>query len=134
MDLPKVCWLSSFEIGVPAIDDEHRAIVDLLAGIVARIASGALDQVAVACDALHAAAVRHWANEERQLEVAEFPRLDEHRAIHRGLDQMMRGLRTRCGGTCDTDLAKDCVRNWFSAVVEHIVRHDTAFGAHLLRR
>lgn len=134
MAFPTVRWLDSFEIGVPEIDAEHRAIVDLLAGIVARLGAGALDQVPAACDALRATAVRHWANEERRLEAAGFPQLAEHREVHRRLDATTRALPERCGRKCRTDLAENCVGVWFTAILDHIVRHDTAFSAFLQRR
>ncbi len=128
MALPTVCWLSSFEVGIPEIDAEHRAIVDVLAGIVAHVAAGRFGAVPEHCRALRDAAIRHWSNEERWLAARGFPRLAEHRQAHRELDDSIRAMQDRCGGTCRADLAEDCATVWFTAILDHIVRYDSTFA------
>jgi hemerythrin len=77
-------WGEDFSVGIPVLDQQHRAIFDLLAQAHELWRSGAgVAQLRPLLSRLGELLGSHFAEEERVLEDGRFPRLAEHAAEHR---------------------------------------------------
>ena len=123
-------WLDSFSVGHAELDDEHRMIVRHLNGIVAPEPAGSAD-MAQNCRRLLDCLDTHFRHEEQILDHATFPRLTEHVRSHADVLRRARELRAHCGEVCRDQAPSDCVREWVSLIVEHLVRSDLDFKSHL---
>ena len=89
-------WTEDLVVGIRAIDEEHRKLVDMLntLGVASRGKSGRevlkalIDGIAV-----HAAA--HAAGEERSMQARGYPAFDAHKTEHRHLSAELSALRER---------------------------------------
>lgn len=81
-----IAWNDRLRLGVPAVDADHRKLVDLLGVFLAKCAEGAPahDLAQVLADLLEESR-QHFAREEEMLDRLNFPDLAVHRAEHQVL-------------------------------------------------
>ena len=75
-------WSEDYRLGIPAVDQEHRAFFDLVHDIETRLASGDDPGARTVLAALRTYAETHFAHEEEFLERVSYPGLARHRAEH----------------------------------------------------
>lgn len=91
-------WNASFEIGIPAIDAQHRRLVDLINALAATITDGGTQpQIARTIGDLLDYAAIHFADEERFLDVSDLGARDKarHRRAHAAFTEKVRELANR---------------------------------------
>jgi methyl-accepting chemotaxis protein len=80
---PLVTWGKDLEFGIPAIDDEHKRLMDLANRVYALVKTVDDPQVLKASFAeLRSYAARHFADEEKFMVSIDFPEAAEHRRQH----------------------------------------------------
>jgi hemerythrin-like metal-binding protein len=123
-----VAWDEMLVLGVPALDDQHRAILAVLAQIEDLAAARAdAARIGVALDRLKGMLVEHFRHEEALLADPRLmdgeARLVQHRAAHRrlldDLDLLMVDLRRRPAGASPVVAA-----GFGRLLLEEIIRHD----------
>ncbi len=110
-------WRREYEIGIPAVDHEHRALIDLINELHANLKKG--ESAAKISDFLgdvFAAISAHFALEERVMREHAYDGFDAHKAEHEQLLDDIRDVMDRHenGDYADSDqeLAEH-LRSWF---------------------
>lgn len=118
-------WKPEFSVGDPAIDHEHRKLIDLVNRAGGAILDGALSpDVEGSLGDLLRAISAHFALEERQMRAAGYDRLAEHKADHERLLDVLRDLMdgaSEASGTTSGRLV-GALEGWFG---EHFQTHDS---------
>lgn len=93
MDDRLLQWRPEFALGIPAVDREHRTIIELINRCYAEL--GATPEVATIENTLgeiHAAIAGHFAIEERIMRMAAYADYAAHKQDHEELLDQIRGL------------------------------------------
>lgn len=86
-------WQPEFEIGIPAIDHEHRALIKLINDLHDRLASDPpAEEIAGFLGEVHAGISAHFALEERTMRELAYDELDAHKADHERLLDEIRDI------------------------------------------
>ena len=75
-------WRREFEIGVEAIDAQHRQLFAQVGELLAAVAAGRPEAVGPALQFLHRYALEHFAAEQALMARAGYPRADAHASEH----------------------------------------------------
>lgn len=76
-------WSEDLSVGIDGIDGDHKGILELIAHLhEAYDAAHAEESVRVAVARIAAYSDQHFQREERMLEIANYPWLEQHRARH----------------------------------------------------
>ena len=79
-------WKDNFALGIPAVDFEHRLMIDLLNELDSRLGEGATrDEVLDFLGEIHAQIAAHFALEERAMHRRGYDQFAEHKASHEQL-------------------------------------------------
>ncbi|MBK8174290.1 MAG: hemerythrin family protein [Rhodospirillales bacterium] len=108
-------WRENLSVGVPAIDKDHRQLIDALNQL--HVSVVLADNPAVIVEAMSAlvhAEIEHFRREEALMRMANYPGLAAHSDIHRQMAKRagdmeasfrkqlhLRRLHTFCGGVAD---------------------------------
>ena len=122
-------WSDDHARGVPALDDDHRTICDLLAEIDGFLASGVVDEALVGKLKLlreHLAA--HNRNEDRMMagftDVVAVAHRDRHRRVHDvGLD-LIDQMHGHVGPPTDSESLRVAMKRFSSLFFEEMIRFD----------
>ncbi|MFV0514262.1 MAG: bacteriohemerythrin [Jhaorihella sp.] len=123
--MARIEWKPEFSVGDPAVDHEHRELIDLVnvtAGAV--LEGGNADEVARDFGELYRAISAHFALEERQMREAGYDRLTQHKGDHERLLDVLRDLMDdpqQAGAEPAENLAR-ALEDWF---VGHFRDHDS---------
>jgi hemerythrin-like metal-binding protein len=124
---PLLRWRAEFALGIPGLDREHRAMIDLINRCYAELGS---DPDAAAIERtlgeIHAAIAGHFALEERIMRTAGYARLAEHKGDHEALLDELRELMD--GFTADPVAGRLVLER---ALGEWFARHFRSFDAAL---
>ena len=119
--------IENFLVGWPAIDDDHRRLVETINRIGAEIDEASYELCVELFDELEAAAAAHFAREEEILDRLRYPEIERHREYHAELIRRLRELQ-RLG---DRKVAKQALFERFvemaDFVVDDIIRGDLEF-------
>ena len=98
--MPLLQWKPSFSLGIPAVDLEHRKLIDMINDIYARIDDAHDDpSVQAALADIHAEISAHFALEERVMREAAYHEYAAHKDEHEDLlDQIAEGRDPADGG------------------------------------
>jgi hemerythrin len=128
--MPIMNWDNALDVGVEAMNKEHRDILDAMNVIFDAHEAGQRGEIINKHVArLGAVCVRHFADEERFMEDTGFPGLNTHRLIHEKLLQDLSSHAASilaAGGTANEDFF-GFLRRW---LVAHIKGIDTKYGAY----
>lgn len=121
MEYPGTVWSEAIEVGLPAIDEQHRRLFDLAASF-----RGEGDQIrvmktlATLCDYANT----HLREEEALLQSMAYPGFAEHKQHHTRFRQMLRELLEDSRSmTLDqiADRVEALINGWF---YQHILKYD----------
>ena len=88
-----LAWSEEFELGIDAMDDEHRQLVQLVNEFQQALSAGhGGDAMATVFDSLLEYTVEHFQHEERIMAKAGYPATDIHKKRHRELTQQVMAL------------------------------------------
>ena len=127
-------WRDQYRVGVEHIDQEHRFLFDLINEFHNEYRGGAdrraMEQV---FNRLVQYSEEHFRHEEETMLESEYPLHAEHCALHEALYMTIFRLSEELAAgslRIDRDTHR-FLRNW---LVEHIIKHDLAFGDYFARR
>lgn len=124
-------WKDSYSVGVPAVDHEHRELIDMVNALQRALTGGAgTPTVDRALGELMRGISAHFALEEKFMREHHYDRLAEHKADHeRLLDELRDLMEGTAEGTADQIASR--LGDWFAL---HFQTHDArlhgALGDH----
>jgi hemerythrin-like metal-binding protein len=126
-----LAWSSKLSVGVKAIDEQHKGLVDTLNELHTAMLSGQAAGVTgpllrKLVDYTHS----HFASEEAMMASAQYPKLAEHRTHHRELTKQVSDFVTRFEkGEITLSLhLMNFLRDWLN---NHIMKEDKEYGPSL---
>ena len=121
-------WKDSFSVGVPAVDHEHRELIEMVARLQQALLSGApAGDVEQALGELMRGISAHFALEEKFMRDRGYDRLAEHKADHEKLLDELRDLME--GERPDSPEAlSQKLGDWFAV---HFRTHDARLHSRL---
>lgn len=124
-DMNKITWTSTFSVGFPPIDDQHKAIIKLYNDLSDTVSDQA---VITAENTLGRYVDEHFAFEHQLMVAHKYPRVNAHIADHNRLKSMYEMIQGRDNNK--STILKIVVYKWF---VEHVVNDsmDKHLGAFL---
>jgi len=120
-------WKSSYSLGIPAVDLEHREMMEMINEVYAGIDDEHdTEAVQAALADIHAGISAHFALEERLMREAAYPEYAAHKDNHEDLLDQIRDIMDSYGDdpTAGRDLLRSSLSDWFS-------RHFATFDARL---
>ncbi len=119
-----IAWKPEYSVGDPAVDHEHRELIDLVNTAAGAILDGRSDVDVNQClGDLYCAISAHFAHEEKQMKRAGYDEYPPHKADHERLLDSLREIMDRTGQqTAPTDDRITAVLEaWFT---DHFKTHD----------
>jgi len=120
-------WKPEYSVGIAAVDDEHREMIDLINSVYAKLDESAdRDAIEGCLEDIHSTIALHFALEERIMRERGFPEYGDHKEDHEELLDEIRDLMDgfaddRVGGAIRLERR---LSNWFG-------RHFATFDARL---
>jgi hemerythrin len=125
-------WNDKFSVGVAAIDNEHKRLVQMLNELYDAIQAGrGKDALGKILDGLIAYTAGHFAHEERLFAETGYPASAAHTKEHEDLKKQVLDVQAkyRAGATGVLSLeVMNFLKNW---LVVHIQGSDRKYGPHL---
>ena len=109
-------WEDKYSMGVPAIDHEHRQIIDLINALYADLVqSHSEDRTRKFLGELYAKISGHFALEEKMMRDIHYDHYDEHKADHERLLDELRDIMDAVveGETYDDETLARRLVSWF---------------------
>lgn len=127
-------WKNEFEIGIAAVDSEHRDLITTINDLDTALREGAaLDAVIAALGEIYALISAHFALEERYMRDTGYADYGPHKEDHESLLDQLRDIMDRVEDDGDFDearLARE-LDSWFTL---HFRTHDAKLHRHEQRR
>jgi len=142
--MPFMEWNSSYSIGIPEADEDHRYLIDLINELheatirdsSRETVDAAIDEAATmvaVLDELLAYASYHTSLEETYMQRLDYPDYDEHRKAHRMLADKVQAYRREFDDG-KAILSMDIVRFLKDWLDSHLLDHDHRLGEFLNER
>lgn len=123
--MARIEWKPEYSVGDPAVDHEHRELIDLVNATAGDILDGG-DQVAISrgFGELYRAISAHFALEERQMREAGYDQLRDHKHDHERLLDVLRDLMDdpNSAGAEPAEALARALEDWFAG---HFRDHDS---------
>jgi hemerythrin len=126
-----ITWTDSYSTGIITVDTQHKILIALLNELHEAMARGSANQVLdEVLDRLVAYARAHFADEERLMRSAAYPKLPAHQAEHASLTKQAAALQDqfRAGRVGISIEVLRFLRDWLQS---HILASDKAFGRYI---
>lgn len=126
-------WIASYSVGVPVIDAQHKHLIGLINELHDQMLAGrGKDILSSVLDRLVQYTNSHFADEERAMVTAAYPRFEEHRAEHDSLTQRVARLQkdVRDGKVAVTMEVMTFLKEWLHS---HILGSDKQYCPWLSR-
>lgn len=123
-------WRDEFSVGVPAVDLEHRELIELINDLHGMMGEGAThDQVISALGEIYAQISAHFALEERFMRRSFYDGFEAHKEDHESLLDELRDIMDRVedDGSFDEERLSRELEQWFT---EHFRTHDARLHHH----
>lgn len=121
-------WTETLSVGIPAMDAQHRRLVDLVNALQRAMANGhAEDMVEGIFQELEIYADVHFSAEEEIMARAKYADLDEHRAFHSAFRERLSAFR-RERESAKFPVAADLALYLNDWIVNHIREDDRSYG------
>lgn len=127
---------SRFLVGIDQVDQEHRRLFEIAGRVHDSLAAGNDEAARAARTAVHELldyTATHFASEERQMEAAGYPELDNHRELHRNLLAQASDMEMRAE-IGERQLPFELNRFIYTWLIEHILASDKKFGEFVATR
>lgn len=124
-------WLETFELGVPEIDNDHRAMLALMKALQSSAKAGDRRTSVKLLDRLLAFSHDHFAREEAFLRRWNYQEEGEHRRYHEGLYARAQAVKKACAQTESRKGFDECCEEMMSFLVDDIVRGDLGLKSFL---
>jgi hemerythrin len=124
-------WQDDFNVGINAVDDQHRRLVELINVLwEATIYGASVETLLKHIDELERYTGYHFADEEAAMAAAGYPDLESHRDAHKGF--IMRVAKERHRVVQNGYVALDLVRFLQEWLIEHIAGLDKRYAQYVL--
>lgn len=129
--MPFIQWNSSFSVGSPVLDADHRKLIDILNQIYdAWQANSTPVQLGVLFDELMDYTNGHFSREESKLAAQGYSDLVRHHAAHERLRELVLAFRSRHLAGQQTDkLTEDMAKFLKSWLLDHILEEDMRYSS-----
>ncbi len=117
-------WLESFELRVPEIDGDHRAMLDLMKAVRTAAAAGNRERVEHYLDRLFAVTQNHFMREETLLLRWGYPDAKMHANYHQRLLDRAKAVRRACAQIESPEAFEECCDEMMTFLVDDVVRGD----------
>jgi hemerythrin len=124
-------WGPHLEIGVPAIDAQHREIVETALDLVAALTIAETASVARILEVLAQHVLVHFETEERWMRESRYPRLRDHVAKHDQLVARLVALTRDHAEAGPSPLLALRVRNALAWLQDHTEEDDRKLARHV---
>ena len=127
MQTQLVQWTDDFSVGISEIDDQHRGLIALVnrvySAVINKASSSEVEEIVLA---LEHYTLQHFADEERYMIHARYPKFGVHKAVHDQFVERVAAEKDRliAGFPLDIDIVH-FLRDW---LINHILRMDKEFG------
>ena len=115
--MPLLEWKKSFEIGIKAVDHEHREMIDLINTLYKRLNKGASEaEVIQFLGEIHTKISAHFALEEKEMRAIGYHGYDAHKNEHEDLLDDIRDIMDRYEDGDYTDMTlklTEQLESWF---------------------
>jgi hemerythrin len=123
--MPLIEWKDNFEIGIPSVDYEHRALILMINKLHGKLAEKAdKNTVAEFLGEIHALITAHFALEEKEMRKMAYDEFEQHKEDHEDLLDQIRDMMDEVEQDENGDGMNDLGRrlnNWFT---EHFSTRD----------
>ncbi len=123
--------MESFEIGVPAIDDDHRDLVEKVQAIVVAVENERLDICPSLISTFLDAARGHFTREEKILESIGYPNVKSHALEHGKLLNQADELRDRAERASDKAQLQQFLDELVAFLLGDIIHADVDFKSYI---
>ena len=122
-----ITWRRQLSVGQPAIDDDHKHLIEYLNELDAALAAPRFQPVRVAkiLIKLLEYTKEHFAREERIMQIVRYPKFEEHVAMHRSAVRMVSELSNRFAIEPTHENAAQLYKFTADWLVRHIILMDT---------
>ena len=124
-------WSPKVSLEIPKLDEDHQRLLARVNALIDAVSSKTPSSVRAALIELQSETQAHFAREEALMLVAQYPRLEQHRARHQRLLRALRTLRVALDASGRLRLPlvpMRYIRHWFAA---HIARDDRMVASYL---
>ena len=126
--MPYYQWTKSMSVGIPLLDEDHKALIRLINRLHAGLAAGAkFVELEDIFDRLVAYIEFHFTREEKVMEAGGYPGAAAHREEHEGFTQAIYEMRDRYAREGDQTMTAELpnyLKNWLN---HHILLQDMAY-------
>lgn len=130
--MPLIKWRDSYSVGVKKFDEEHKVLLELINDtfIVVRDHQS-VEHLLMTINSLIQYTQEHFSGEEEAMEKIQYPRLEEHKAIHGRLLQEVRSFKKYVDNNDEKAIQGLYLflRNW---LLTHIVEEDMLYKPFLI--
>lgn len=124
-------WLESFELGVPEIDSDHRAIMALMRAVQSAARVDERERCEKLLDRLLTLTRDHFAREEAFLSRWGYGEAGDHARYHEGLCARAESVKKACAEIESPQGFDECCEEMMSFLIDDIVRGDLGLKSFL---
>lgn len=133
--MPLMEWNDKLSVGITQFDNEHKRLVAMVNDLFDGVQAGrGKDLLGPVLDGLITYTKTHFANEERYMQLHNFPEFAAHKAEHDALTKQVLDVekKFRAGATAVLSMeVMNFLKNW---LVKHIMGTDKHYGPYLNAR
>jgi hemerythrin len=130
-----ITWSEEISVGVSALDDEHKRVVEMLNDLYDALREDKGQEViGDILASLEAYAAMHFKHEEDLFKETAFPHIDEHIKEHQSAMSRIHDFQTKLREGVSLELCHELFQfltNWF---LDHVMGTDRQYTAHLNAR
>jgi len=128
-----ISWTEVLETGVPALDQDHRALIDQCNTLTELMDGGAAWAAVVeGARRLAEKCTEHFRGEEALLDRTEFPRRERHKLQHREMERRFQDLVGFLAGVDGSSAEhRKAARAVRTTLIDILFRHDLDYKSHL---
>lgn len=122
-----IAWRRQLSVGQPAIDEDHKHLIEYLNELDAALGASRFQPIRVAkiLVKLLEYTKEHFAREERIMQIVHYPRYEEHVALHREAVRKVSELSSRFSVEPTHENAEKLYKFTADWLVRHIIMVDT---------
>lgn len=122
-------WKPEFSVGIPHIDDEHKELIGLIQALETLSAAADHETLERILATLSEYTKRHFLSEENMMKSIGYPKLEEHRLLHRAFIHKVSDFEIRYSTDKKVELGEDILKYLRTWLTTHILVHDKAYEA-----
>lgn len=126
--MPLFEWDDKFEVGIPAVDEQHRKLVELINQLFVALGEGKVEAImGGVLEELFEYTVNHFTDEDDLQAESGYPKHLDHKKNHDLFTAKVKGLKDEfLSGK--TDISLEVIRFLKDWLIDHIMGEDKAFA------